>query len=101
VHLRPPRREDARRAFEGVHFEPRVVGERWLAGPFREITRFGDRVLGEARAALEIALVRQALQEAILREIEPKGKTSEQIAYLPDLPLVPGGDEELRGRRER
>src|SRR5690348_1088518 len=97
VHLRPARREHTRGAVERVYLEPRVVGQGGLTRPLREIARLGDRVLGEARPALEIALVGEPLQEPIRREVERERETGEQIAHLADLALVPCGDEELGG----
>src|SRR2546430_17729072 len=60
-----------------------------------EVARLGDRVLGEAGAALEIAFVRQALEKLVHREGQLEGQTMEQVADFTDLALVAGGDEEL------
>jgi len=54
--------------------------------------RLGDGVLGEARAPLQIALIREALEELLGRKRQLKRKAGEQVADLPDLALVAGGD---------
>src|SRR4029077_5584080 len=62
---------------------------------FREVPRLGDRVLGEARAALEIALIGEPLEELVDGERQPKREAGEQVPDLPDLALVAGGDKQL------
>src|SRR2546430_8035872 len=44
-----------------------------------EVAGLGDRVLGEAGAALEIAFVRQALEKLVHREGQLEGQTMEQV----------------------
>src|SRR5205814_2811708 len=102
VHLRPARREHAGRAFQRVDLQPRVFRQGRDVAALGEVARFGDRVLREAGAALEIAFVRQPLEKLVDREGQLKGQTLEQVTNLTDLALVAGGDEQLArqgGRR--
>src|SRR6059058_991169 len=105
MHLRPARREHPGRALERIDLEAGIFGQGRDVAALGEIARLGDRVLGEAGAALEIALVRKALEKLVDRESQLKGQALEQVADLADLTLVAGGDEEFpwrrRGRRHR
>src|SRR5213082_2189053 len=98
VHLRPARREHAGRAFQRVDLQPRVFRERRDVAALGEVARFGDRVLREAGAALEIAFVRQPLEKLVDREGQLKRQTLEQVTDLADLAVVTGGDQELSRR---
>src|SRR5438445_147599 len=69
-----------------------------------EVARLGHGVLGEARAALQVLLLRQPLEELVRREDELKRERDEDVADLPDLPVVARGDQELHrlaSRRSR
>ena len=99
VHLRPARREHPGGALERIDLEPGILGQGGHVAALGEVARLGDRVLGEAGAALEIAFVRQPLEKLVDREGQLKGQTLEQVPDLTDLALVARGDEQLLGRR--
>src|SRR5437660_8643936 len=104
VHQGPPCGEDPRGSVERVHFEPRVFAERREVTARREIARLGHGVLGEARAALQVLLFRQPLEELIRRKDELKRQRDENVADLPGLAVVAGSDQELHrlaSRRSR
>src|SRR2546425_10492162 len=103
VQVRVPRRVNTRRALERVHLEPRVLGHGGEPAPLGEVARLGDGVLGEAHPLLQVALLGETLQELVPREHQLKRQPREQLADLPRLAVIAGGDQQLHrgGRRRR
>src|SRR2546426_335231 len=95
VHQRPARREDSRGAVECVYLEPGVLGERWEVAAGREVTRLSDGVLGETRAALQVQLLGEPLEELVRGEHELEREAREDVADLAYLAVVAGPDQEL------
>src|SRR3989442_3748262 len=95
VHQRPARREDSRGAVECVYLEPRVLGERREVAAGREVTRLGDGVLSETRAALQVQLLREPFEELVRREHELEREPREHVADLAHLAVAAGPDQEL------
>src|SRR3989441_239899 len=84
-----------RHRLERAHLEPRVLRERRDGAALREVARLRHRVLGEARATLEIGLIGQSLEELVDGERQLERQAGEQVTDLPNLSLVAGGDQQL------
>src|SRR5438034_1121631 len=82
----------------------RRFGEGGEAAALGEIARLGHGVLGEARATLQVLLLREPLQELVRRKDELKRQRGEDITDLPGFPIVARRDQELHrlaSRRSR
>src|SRR5206468_1245432 len=85
---RPARGESPRRALERVHLDAGVLAERREMAARREVARFGDGVLREVRAAFQVQLVGQSLEDLVDRKHELDGEAGEDVADLACLAIV-------------
>src|SRR5207245_9316097 len=72
-----------------------VLGERREVAAGREVTRVGDGVRGEARAAPQVQLLGEPLEELVRRKHELERESREDVADLAHLAVVAGPDQEL------